>query len=444
MKRRDFIRTGMMGAPALAIRTARAATQSPNVLFIVADQLSMDAITAHGNRFARTPNIDRLARAGVSFRDSYTTYPLCSPARSSMFTGRMPSETGVITNGLPIRKEIPNVGQWLGSRGYDTVYAGKWHVPDGYSSNIPGFTVLPGGLTGQGHMGDAAVSRACQSYLHNRSSQSPFLMVASLLQPHDICAWVSSHERPAEWEKMARISGPMPPLPTNFEYDRREPGAMHSQRRPNWNEQQWRYYLWSYYHHVEMVDAEIGRILNAVEDTGRAKNTVIIMTSDHGEGSGHHHMVLKNYLYDEAARVPLFVSWPGETPAGKQDTAHLASGLDITPTICDYAGVPAPDGVVGRSLRPLVEGRNVPWRDMVAAEVARGGRMIRTKDCKYIVYPNDPVEQLFDWKSDSGETRNVASDSSYTRALDDHRRLLKDWEGRLELAPNAIQARAKG
>lgn len=441
MKRRDFIRTGMMAAPALAIRTARAATARPNIVFIISDQLSMDAIAAHGNRFVRTPNIDRLARTGFSFRESYTTYPLCSPARSSMFTGRMPSETGVITNGLPIREEIPNIGQWLGTRGYEPVYVGKWHVPQGFANNIPGFTVLPGGFTGQGHLGDAAISRACQSYLHNRSSQSPFLMIASLLQPHDICAWVTSHSRPAEWEKMAQIMGPMPPLPSNFEYDHNEPRSLNSQRRPNWTEQQWRYYLWSYYHHVEMVDAEIGRILDAIEDTGRAKNTVIIMTSDHGEGSGHHHMVLKNYLYDEAAKVPLFISWPGETPAGRQDTAHFASGLDITPTICDYAGVPVPDGVLGKSLRPLVEGKNVAWRDMVAAEVARGGRMIRTKDCKYVVYPNDPVEQLFDWKTDPGESRNVASDSKYSRALEDHRRLLKDWEGRLKLAPNAIKAR---
>jgi choline-sulfatase len=435
MKRRDFLRTGALGAPALALRGA--ASARPNFLFIIADQLSMDAIAVQGNRFVRTPNLDRMVGAGVSFRDSYTAYPLCSPARSSMFTGRMPSETGVITNGLPIREEIPNLGQWLGARGYETVYAGKWHVPANYTTSIPGFAVLPGGIGGQGHMGDAAVSRACQAWLHNRSGASPFLLVASLLQPHDICTWVSSHTRGAEWEKMARISEPLPPLPANFEGDRKEPSAMRNERRPQWSDGQWRYYLWSYYRHVEMVDAEIGRILDALEDSGRAKDTVVIFTADHGEGSGHHHMVLKNYLYDEAAKVPLFVSWPGQTPAGRQDTAHLVSGIDITPTICDYAGVPAPSGVMGRSLRPIVEGRNVEWREMVAAEVVRGGRMVRTKEAKYIVYANDPVEQLFDWTGDPGETRNVAADAKYARTLEDHRRLLKSWEARLQLAPNA-------
>ena len=434
MKRRDFIGTGLLGAPALAIRTARAAAAPPSFLFVIADQLSMDAITAHGNRFVRTPNLDRLARAGVSFRDSYTTYPLCSPARSSMFTGRMPSETGVITNGLPIRAGIPNLGQWLGARGYEAVYAGKWHVPNGYTGDIPGFTVLPGGFTGQGNVGDAAVSRACQAWLHERSGAKPFFLVASLLQPHDICTWVATHNRPAPWEKMARIDGPLPPLPANFGFDAREPGSLRSERRPRWSADQWRYYLWSYYHHVEMVDAEIGRILDALEDTGHAKITLVVMTSDHGEGSGHHQMVLKNYLYDEAAKVPLLVSLPGQTPAGRQDTAHMASGLDITPTICDYAGVAAPPAMTGRSLRPLIEGRNTAWREAVFAEVARGGRMVRTAEAKYIVYPNDPVEQLFDWRADVAETRNVATESKYAGTLDSHRRLLKDWESRLDIA----------
>jgi choline-sulfatase len=394
----------------------------------------MDAIAAHGNRFVRTPNLDRIAAAGVSFRDSYTTYPLCSPARSSMFTGRMPSETGVNTNGLPIRESIPNLGQWLGARGYDAVYAGKWHVPASYATAIPGFTVLPGGIGGQGNSGDAAVSRACQGWLHNRSGAKPFFLVASLLQPHDICTWVATHDRPAAWEKMARIDGPLPPLPSNFAFDAREPGALKAGRRPKWSADQWRYYLWSYYHHVEMVDAEIGRVLDALEDTGRAKNTLVVMTADHGEGSGHHQKVLKNYLYDEAAKVPLLVSLPGQTPAGRQDTAHMASGLDITPTICDYAGVAAPPAMKGRSLRPVIEGRSTAWREAVFAEVARGGRMVRTADAKYIVYPNDPVEQLFDWRADAAESRNVATESKHAATLESHRRLLKEWEGRLDIA----------
>ncbi len=193
VSRRDFLKAGAAGAITLAGSAvaagfpAPAATRRPNVLFIISDQLALEAISAHGCTDVHTPNIDRLVRGGVSFRESYTSYPLCSPARSSMLTGRMPSETGVVNNGIPIRSTIPNMGQWFGQQGYESVYAGKWHMPGSFQADIPGFTVLPGGIGGQGNAGDPGVSRACQGYLLNRSAGKPFLMIASLLQPHDIC-----------------------------------------------------------------------------------------------------------------------------------------------------------------------------------------------------------------------------------------------------------------
>ncbi len=113
----------------------------------------------------------------------------------------------------------------------------------------------------------------------------------------------------------------------------------------------------------------------------------------------------------------------------------MASGTDILPTICDYAGVATPDRVVGKSLRPLLEGRNTQWRDMVTAEVARTGRMIRTDQYKYITYRHDPVEQLFDMQNDPWETKNLAGDAMFASALQDHRKLLADWESRLDPAP---------
>jgi arylsulfatase A-like enzyme len=440
LTRRDFLKTGAAGAASLAAGMALGigapavrAAERPNFLFIIADQLALDSISAHGCTDVRTPNLDRLVRGGVSFHQSYTAYPLCSPARASMFTGRMPSETGVINNGIPIDSSVPNVGQWLGQQGYETIYVGKWHLPGGYQAAIPGFTVLPGGIGGEGNAGDPAVSRSCQGYLYNRSAGSPFLLVASFLQPHDICGWVGSHVGVSGWEPAPKITGKFPGLPRNFDYDKREPQALQRRTRPQWSEAQWRHYLWAYYRHVEMVDAEIGRVLDALEAAGQHRNTVVIMTADHGEGRGRHHLVLKNYLYDEAARVPLIVNYPGRIPAGKQDNAHLVSGTDITPTICDYAGIKPPADVVGRSLRSALEGKAGEWREFVAAEVAGGGRMIRTSGHKYVAYPNDPVEQLFDMEADAGETKNLAADSS--SALEAHRKLLKDWEARLKLPP---------
>jgi len=442
MTRREFLKAGALGGAVLAAgATLRGASPSagsgkrPNFLFVATDQQGLDTLSAYGCRDVATPNMDRLARTGVSFMESYTADPLCSPARSSWFTGRMPSETGVIVNSRPIRADIPNLGQWLGQQGYETVYTGKWHIPGSFSAEIPGFTVIPTGIGGQGNIGDSAVSRACEGYLRNRSRSTPFFLVASFLQPHDICQWVSMHWNGPDILPYPDIAGHLPALPANFDFDRREPKRIEKLRRPSWSEQQWRYYLWSYYRHVEMVDAEIGRVLQALDDSGETANTVILFTSDHGEGRGRHHMVLKNYLYEEAAKVPLIVSWPGKMLENKQDATHLVSGLDLMRTVCDCAGAQPPQKALGRSLRPLLEGKSTDWHEFVTAEVTVDGRMIRTPSYKYIAYQGDPVVQLFDMKADPGETRNLAGETKLAAVLDDHRKLLRDWEARLDVAP---------
>ncbi len=454
--RRAFLKTGAIGAAGLVSGAAwgqnapagqpvsgvdrsagRVSGSKPNILFISADQLGREALSGSGCVDVSTPNIDRLIQGGTSFGQCYTANPLCSPARSSWFTGRMPSETGVVKNTLSIRPGIPTMGYVLRSAGYETYYCGKWHLPREYAPSISGFEVYPAGISVQAHSGDTAVSQACQGFLDNHLSQKPFLMVASLLQPHDICRWVTDHrESKSEELPLGLGKAELPDLPSNFHYDAREPKKI--PKRPEWTPMQWRYYLWSYYRHVEMVDAEIGRILDALDGSPYADNTVIVFTSDHGEGRGRHQTVMKNFLYDEAVTVPLVFSWPGQIAQGARDGTHLISSTDFLPTMCDYAGAATPAGVVGRSLRPLLEGANPSWRDMVAAEVVVTGRMIRTDQYKYITYRGDPVEQLFDMKVDPGETRNLAGEAQFASALDDHRNRLKEWESRLDLAPQAL------
>ncbi len=127
-----------------------------------------------------------------------------------------------------------------------------------------------------------------------------------------------------------------------------------------------------------MVDAEIGRILKALDDSRQRDNTLVIFTGDHGEGLGHHRMVRKSTGYDEAAKVPLLISWPGELPKNKVDN-YLVSGLDMMPTICDFAGIKAPSGMKGKSLRTILEGQTVNKSDFIALEMSSNlGQMIRT------------------------------------------------------------------
>jgi choline-sulfatase len=463
ISRRDFLKLAGGGAAVLmaggfgdgnifaaenAVKNVQKAARPKNIVLIITDQQHIDTLSSGGCGYVKTPAMDKLKVRGLSFRQSYTPNPVCSPARSSIFTGRCSSETGVYTNGKSIREDIPNIGQWFGKEtDYETIYAGKWHLPADFTLDIPGFKVLTSGIPGVGYVSDTVVSRACEGYIRGRSGSSkPLLMVVNFLQPHDICEWLRINTKNPDRLAYPEIAGELPELPDNFNFDPNEPEKVRQlrpQREPligKWNERQWRYYLWSYYRNIEMVDAEIGRILEAIEECGEDKDTLIVLTSDHGEGLGSHQTVRKDTLYDESAKVPFLISWPGHISENKNDTKHLVSGLDIMPTLCDYAGVKSPPDMRGRSLRPILEGKSIVWHDFIVSEVlSNSGRMVRTERYKYICFNNDPVAQLFDMQEDPGETKNLAADSRYADKVAEHRRLLKDWEARLNVAADIPQ-----
>jgi len=448
MNRRQFIK---LGGSALALATqgavtARSRAAAPgrpkpkNILLIITDQQHIDTIRAGGCAYVRTPALDRLKRRGVSFTQSYSANPLCSPARSAIFSGRTSSEAAVPVNGRPIRAELPNLGQWFSAHtDYETFYAGKWHLPRTYTSDIPGFKVLHTGIGGFGYLCDTLMSRACEGFLRNRSRAKPFLLVASFMQPHDICEWLRLNTEDPGRLRYPELEGQLPPLPENFDFDKREPEAVSRRRtsdepfKTGWSRRQWRYYLWSYYRNIEYVDGQIGRVLQALDDCGYAKDTLVVFTADHGEGLAHHQTVRKSRLYNEAIRVPLIVSWPGHVPQDRTETAHLTSGMDIMPTLCAYAGIAPPAHTRGKDLRGVVE-NGTPAHDFVVAEVAGNlGRMVRSERYKYIAYAGDSTEQLFDMKNDSGETRNLAAEARYASAVAEHRNLLRQWESRLDV-----------
>ena len=141
-------------------------------------------------------------------------------------------------------------------------------------------------------------------------------------------------------------------------------------------------------------------------------------------------------------KVPMIVSCPGKIRENHRDATHLVSGLDVMSTMCDYAAMKPPPDVRGRSLRPLLEGNQTQWREFLGADCHQTGRIIRTADYKYVRYPNDPVEQLFDLTEDPGETRNLAGLAEEAATLDDLRGRLIAWEGRMDLSPRASEALA--
>jgi arylsulfatase A-like enzyme len=464
VSRREFVKLGS-GAVAMLANGALTRNASANrgsirpkprnILLIYTDQQHIDTIAAGGCPHVRTPALDRIKRSGVGFMQSYSANPVCSPARSAVFTGRTSCETSVYKNGIPIRSDIPNIGQWFSQHtDYETFYAGKWHLPRTYTSNIRGFKVINTGIGGFGYLCDTAMSRACEGFLRNRSKSKPFLLVASFMQPHDICEWLRLNMNNPGKLRYPELAGELPGLPDNFQFDKNEPQSTKRRRlgnepfKGNWDEEHWRYYRWSYYRHIEHLDAEIGRILSALEDRGYIRDTLIVLTSDHGEGMGHHQMVRKSSFYDEAARVPLLFSWPGHIVENKTDAIHLASGLDMVPTLCDYAGVKSPANMRGVSLRSILEGDGGERRDCIVSEGnTNTGRMLRTQNFKYIKYVDDPVEQLFDMTNDPGETKNLAADSHHVSALAEHRKLLAGHESRLDVprdVPHTEFWRARG
>ncbi len=454
ISRRDFLKT-TMAAPLAAstmlgwANSARGAVGiRDNILLIVTDQQNIDTISATGCQYVRTPNMDKLVKNGIFFTESYCTYPVCGPARSSLFTGRMPTETGVIENGCRITEGMPNLGQWLRNYGgYDTVYCGKWHIPFSWQRTVEGFDVIPAGLS-QGSLGDSVVSRGCQSYLLDRDINKPFFMVASFMQPHDICEWVRMNRTDMPPVPQAISDVQLPPLPDNFDAIQDEPQQLKGRREHQvvsidgytsleWTPKQWRYYLWNYYRMVEEVDAEIGRVLDALESSGCLDNTAVILTSDHGESMAAHKLTVKGHFYEESVKVPMVVCYPGKVALDRRDGVSLVSGLDIFATVCDIAEVDVPKGDRGISLLSVAAGKKA-GHEFVVAELGskdNKGWMLRTADFKYIVYEGDPVEQLFNIAKDPLEKVNLYKDAEYADSLQKHRNLLAQFRSGLVAAP---------
>lgn len=398
-----------------------------NVLYIFTDQQSADAMSCAGNPDVRTPATDRLAAEGVRFDRAYCTFPLCTPSRASMFTGRWAHQVGVRYNEQSMTDEAREngIGNLLSAGGYDCGYGGKWHIP--YASPMEkghGFEYINA-------FDDFTLADDTIEFMR-RGRDRPFFCVASFDNPHGICEHGAN--LPLPWGPV----GDPPPvedcplLPANHAPAPFAPAV--GIQRGDWSPERWRRYLWTYYRLVEQVDREIGRILDAVDELGLADSTLVVLSSDHGDMLAAHRMIQKLPLYDECCRIPMIVRAPGGRAAAV-DERLVSNGLDLYPTICDYAGVEPPFDAPGRSMRPLLEGAPADgWRDEVVVETQMGrsggtlGRMVRTDRYKYIAYSRgENREQLFDMQTDPGETVNLAVSSRWRDVLQDHRDRLRTW-----------------
>jgi arylsulfatase A-like enzyme len=420
----------------------------PNILLIMTDQQYARAMSCEGFPGISTPSMDTLAAHGVRFRNAFCAFPLCVPSRASIFTGRMPHEIGIDQNTSPtISASLPMVGRVLANAGYDVAYTGKWHIPV-LQTNVTqhGFSIMHANVNST----DRNVARDCDSFL-NVSRTKPFFLVASIVNPHDICEWQrdggGSLPNGAIPDPPAGAS--CPPLFPNFAIPASEPPVIRRYWASDtyrygtgaWTNEHWRQYRWAYHRLVEKPDSIIGRILTSLKNRHYDTNTAIIFIADHGDGMGTHHWNEKSILYEEEIRVPFIVSYKGKTTAGGIDNHLVSAGLDVFPTICDYAGVTPPATLEGRSVRTLAEGGAVSsWRTSLVTETrfdvsVEEGRTIRDDHYKYMVSWDSTAanplgelrEQLTDVQTDSGEMTNLAVNASYSTLLAQYRCQLLQW-----------------
>jgi len=452
MKRREFLASagaislGLAGSRLALAEEAPGREKRPNILFIITDQQHAGMMSCTGNRWLKTPAMDSLARNGIRFERAYAANPVCVPSRISMATGVMPGRFGVFSNRMnakiPPEVDRNSLGKLIRRAGYDTFYGGKVHMCRELVPRNAGYDAVEPDSR-------AKLPGACIEFIRRKRSK-PFFAVASFINPHDICfAYNSSQGKGrrnmAHVDKLYRRASALPldqlpPLPANYAIPQGEPDAVEAHMSPkavtpaitmrkDYDEKQWRIYRWIYCRLTEQVDRHIGRILDAIAEAALEDRTLIVFTSDHGNMDASHRLASKGLFYEESVGVPFLMKYTGIIPKGKVDTKHLvATGLDILPTLCDYAGIAPPKTLLGRSLRPIAEGGPAgDWRPYVASE-NRWGRMIRSERFKYCVYDAGATrESLVDMTHDGGEMENLASDPDYKEALAQHRRYLKEW-----------------
>ncbi len=441
----------------------------PNIIFITTDQQSAHMMSCAGNPWLKTPAMDYIAQNGVRFTRAYCTNPVCSPSRVSMVTGRF---AGAFNDdkGNQVREnagsaKIPEISDevkqttiaaFLKKAGYELIFGGKQHLPKPLAAAELGFRVITNNTR------DILAEKAANEI--KARHDKPYYMVVSLINPHDICYMAIRHFASTKEEKAIIGQGQIecatldralqkpagvsdkeffakycPTLPPNFEPQDGEPKAIKSllerrsfreYAREKFTENDWRMHRWAYCRLTEFVDKEIQQILDALKESGQESNTLVLFSSDHGDMDAAHRMEHKTALYEESANIPFMAMWKGHIPKGRVDSAHLVSnGLDLLPTVCDYAGINGVADPRGRSLRPLFEGKKVNWRKTLGVETEIGRMVVSQDKFKYIKYDAVGIEeQLLDLNQDPYETTHFTNDPKDKKKLEELRKAFKtEW-----------------
>lgn len=448
----------LIGVPAAH---AEAPARKPNVLLIMADDLNNDLGT-FGHPSVKTPNLDRLAARGVRFDRAYNQFPLCSPSRVSLLTGLRPNTTRVHDLQTNFRKVLPDVvtlPQMFKRNGYVSARVGKiYHYGNPGQIGTSGLddpaswdeVINPRGvdkdeepkltnLTPTRMLGSALAYYASPAAdeehtdgkvaaetiaLLNKHKDRPFFIGAGFYRPH--CPFIAPQKYfdlyPLDKITAAAASPDswIPP-PARFTVP------------PHWgvSEQGQREIIRAYFASISFLDANVGRLLDALDRLGLSDNTVVVFVSDHGYHLGEHGQWMKQTLFERSARAPVIVGGPGVTARGRA-SSKVVEFLDIYPTLADLTGVRAPKGLQGRSLTPLLKNPDATWDHPAITQVRRGpaasafmGYSIRTDRWRYTEWDGGKRgAELYDETADPKETRNLVTDPQHRKVVADLQRRL--------------------
>jgi arylsulfatase A-like enzyme len=406
----------------------------PNVLLVIADQWRAQACGWSGNGDVLTPHFDGFARTAVEVHRAVSGVPVCTPARASLITGLRPDRHGLFVNDAALDPGLPTFGKQFAAAGYDTAWIGKWHV-DGHGRYgvVPperrqGFAYWrvcecthdyfhsryhggPEERFWDGYDADAQTADL-QAWLHRHDRSRPFLAVLSWGPPHN-----PYETAPAAWRERydpARLAVPPTVRDGDAERVRRD--------------------LAGYYAHISALDAAFGRLDATLDALGLSEDTIVVVTSDHGDLIGCHGLWEKQGPWDEAIRIPFLIRGPG-LPAGVRN-GQMLDLIDLWPTLAGLAGLPAPAGVQGMDRSLHLRAGTVPpddaalyasyhlfgtWSRDGAGDplfAAREARGLRTARHTY-VEDRDGAWLLYDNEADPWQQRNLVADPAYATLRQD-------------------------
>lgn len=452
---------------------AAAADLRPNILFIFSDDHAAHSISCYGSKVNRTPNLDRIAREGMLFRNCFCTNAVCGPSRAVVLTGRYSHLNGFSRNGDTFNGQQQTMPKLLQAAGYQTALVGKWHLvsePTGFDYHQilvgqgPYFNppMIENGrpVSHQGYTTDVITDVALDFLRNKREAGKPFLLMYQHKAPHR--EWQSDDKHAALFRDETI------PEPDNLfdDYEGRgaaargqemqvgrdlteldlklvPPKGLTEAQLAAWTARhqpakarmelaacateadrtRWKYqrYMKEYLRCVAAVDDNIGRVLDFLDEAGLAKNTIVIYSSDQGFYLGDHGWFDKRFMYEESLRQPLLVRWPGRVKPGSINT-DLVSNLDFAETLLDAAGVAIPAAMQGRSLVPLLQGEHpADWRrshfyqyyEYPAVHMVRRHYGVRTDRYKLIHYYGLNEWELFDLENDPREMHSVYGEAEY-------------------------------